>query len=364
LAEGSGFINELHVIFRNPFLHNEVLRKLDFLPIGFLEVPSCIQSVDVGIMENLSGRKQLMLKQRTIKNPIRARGVGLHTGHHGVMAMRPAPINTGIVFRRVDLDPVVEIPVHPHAVTETVLCTTLSQDAVKVSTVEHLMSALAGFGIDNLYIDLDSDEVPIMDGSASHFIFLLQSAGLVEQEAPKRFIRIKAPIRVDMDNGAWAQFEPYEGFRLSFSIDFDHPAFDDTANSLTIEFSSTSYLKEISRARTFGFMKDVEALRKRNLALGGSLENAIVLDDNGVMNPEGLRNQDEFVRHKVLDAVGDLYMIGSGIVGAFSAYKSGHALNNRLLRKLLETPASWEFTELSNGGEVISYEENPSALTA
>ena len=304
-----------------------------------------------------------MLKQRTIKNPIRARGVGLHTGHHGLMSMRPAPINTGIVFRRIDLDPVVEIPVHPNVVGETVLCTTLNQTGVKISTVEHLMSALAGFGIDNLYIDLDSDEVPIMDGSASHFIFLLQSAGIAEQNADKRFIRIKQTVRVETDKGAWAQFDPYEGFKLSFSIDFDHPAFDETANHLAIEFSSTSYLKEISRARTFGFMKDVEALRKRNLALGGSLENAIVLDENGVMNPEGLRNQDEFVRHKVLDAVGDLYMIGSGIVGSFSAYKSGHALNNRLLRTLLTNPDSWEFTALSDAGGAISYEENPGALS-
>jgi UDP-3-O-[3-hydroxymyristoyl] N-acetylglucosamine deacetylase len=304
-----------------------------------------------------------MLKQRTIKNPIRARGVGLHTGHHGLMSMRPAPVNTGIVFRRIDLDPIVEIPVHPNVVSETVLCTTLSQDGVKISTVEHLMSALAGFGIDNLYIDLDSDEVPIMDGSASHFIFLLQSAGILDQEENKRFIRIKQTVRIETDKGAWAQFDPYEGFRLSFSIDFDHPAFDETANHLTIEFSSTSYLKEISRARTFGFMKDVEALRKRNLALGGSLDNAIVLDENGVMNPEGLRNQDEFVRHKVLDAVGDLYMIGSGIVGSFSAYKSGHALNNRLLRTLLANPDSWEFTTLSDAAGAINYEENPGALS-
>lgn len=300
-----------------------------------------------------------MLKQRTIKNPIRAKGVGLHTGHHAHMTMRPAPVNTGIVFRRTDLDPVVDIHVSPDAVKETVLCTTLSQDGARVSTVEHLMSALAGFGIDNLYIDLDSDEVPIMDGSASHFIFLLQSAGIADQSAPKRFIRILLPVRVEAEGGAWAQFEPYEGFRLSFSIDFDHPAFDDTANHLTIDFSATSYLKEISRARTFGFMKDVEALRKRNLALGGSLENAIVLDETGVMNPEGLRNQDEFVRHKVLDAVGDLYMIGSGILGAFSAYKSGHALNNRLLRALLAQPECWEYVSLPSQAGAINYADNP-----
>ena len=303
-----------------------------------------------------------MLKQRTIKNPIRARGVGLHTGHHGLMTMSPAPVNTGIVFRRVDLDPVVSIPVSPEVVTETVLCTTLSKDGIKISTVEHLMSALAGFGIDNLYIDLDSDEVPIMDGSASHFIFLLQSAGIVDQEASKRFIRIIHPVRVETDQGAWAQFEPYDGFRLSFSIDFDHPAFEDTANHLAIEFSATTYLKEISRARTFGFMKDVEALRKQNLALGGSLDNAIVLDEDGVMNPEGLRNADEFVRHKVLDAVGDLYMVGSGIIGAFSAYKSGHALNNRLLRCLLAQSESWEYTVLPENNTTISYAENPNNL--
>lgn len=304
-----------------------------------------------------------MLKQRTIKNPIKARGVGLHTGQQGLMTMRPAPIDTGIIFRRVDRDPVVEIKVSPHAVSETVLCTTLSHQGAKISTVEHLMSALAGFGIDNLYIDLDSDEVPIMDGSASHFIFLLQSAGIAEQEADKRFIRIIQRVRVESDKGDWAQFDPYEGFKLDFGIDFKHPAFDETANRISIDFSSTSYLKEISRARTFGFMRDVEELRKRNLALGGSLDNAIVLDEEGVMNPEGLRNQDEFVRHKVLDAVGDLYMVGHGIVGAFSAYRSGHALNNKLLRQLLDTPEAWEYTSLSELSDVISYEENPGSIS-
>lgn len=286
------------------------------------------------------------MNQRTLANPIKAKGIGLHTGHESVMTLKPAPVNTGIVFRRVDCDPAVEFKITPDIVGETMLCTTivreLPQGRFKIATIEHLMSALAGVGIDNVIIDITSDEVPIMDGSASHFIFLLQSAGVEMQDAPKQFIRILKPVRVENDKGGWAEFHPYEGFRLNFSIDFDHPAFSATAEKMTLEFSSTSYFKEVSRARTFGFMKDMEMLRQKNLALGASLDNAIGLDDQGVMNKEGLRNKDEFVRHKILDAVGDLYMIGHPIIGEFTAHKSGHALNNQLLRALQSQPDAYE----------------------
>lgn len=293
------------------------------------------------------------MNQRTLANPIKAKGIGLHTGHESIMTLRPAPVDTGIVFRRVDLDPVVEFAVSPQIVGETMLCTTIVKDEeygrIKIATIEHLMSALAGVGIDNVYIDITSDEVPIMDGSASHFIFLIQSAGVQLQEAAKKFIRILKPVKVENEQGGTAEFSPYEGYRLNFSIDFDHPAFSSTAEKMSLEFSSTSYFKEVSRARTFGFFKDMEMLRERNLALGASLENAIGLDDQGVMNKEGLRNKDEFVRHKILDAVGDLYMIGHPIIGEFTAHKSGHALNNQLLRALLEQPEAYE---------VVSYEDN------
>lgn len=282
------------------------------------------------------------MNQRTIANPITARGVGLHTGHEAHMTLRPAPADTGIVFRRTDLDPVVEMPVSPELVGETTLCTTIVRDGAKIATIEHLMSALAGLGIDNLYIDIDADEVPIMDGSASHFIFLLQSAGLKTLDAPKKFVRIKRSVRVENDKGGWAEFHPYDGFRLTFSIDFDHPAFKQTAERMTLEFSSTAYFKEVSRARTFGFVKDIETLRQHNLALGASLDNAIGLDENGVMNEGGLRNRDEFVRHKILDAVGDLYMLGHPVLGEFRAHKSGHALNNQLLRALMAQPDAYE----------------------
>lgn len=275
------------------------------------------------------------------------------------MTLRPAPVNTGIVFRRVDFDPVIEFQVSPEIVGETMLCTTIVSDQpngrVKIATIEHLMSALAGVGIDNVYIDITSDEVPIMDGSSSHFIFLLQAAGIKNQQEPKKFIRILHPIRVENDKGGWAEFQPYSGFRLKFSIDFDHPAFHSTAEKMTLEFSSTSYFKEVSRARTFGFMKDMEMLRQKNLALGASLENAIGLDDQGVMNVEGLRNKDEFVRHKILDAVGDLYMIGHPILGEFIAHKSGHALNNQLLRALKSTPDAYEIVTFENSVAPIEY---------
>lgn len=299
------------------------------------------------------------MNQRTLANPIKAKGIGLHTGHESVMALRPAPPDTGIVFRRVDCNPVVEFRVSPSIVGETTLCTTIvseqGQERVKIATIEHLMSALAGVGIDNVYIDIDSDEVPIMDGSSSHFIFLLQAAGVQIQSAPKQFIRIIKSVRVENDKGGWAEFHPYNGFRLNFSIDFDHPAFSSTAEKMTLEFSSTSYFKEVSRARTFGFMKDMEMLRQQNLALGASLDNAIGLDDQGVMNTGGLRNKDEFVRHKILDAVGDLYMIGHPIVGEFTAHKSGHALNNQLLRALLDQPDAYELVTYEDDASPIQY---------
>ena len=289
------------------------------------------------------------MNQRTLANKIKAKGIGLHTGHESVMTLRPAPVNTGIVFRRVDCSPEIEFRVSPEIVGETTLCTTIihsdGEKTLKIATIEHLMSALAGVGIDNVYIDITSDEVPIMDGSSSHFIFLLQSAGIQIQDLPKKFVKILKPIRVENEKGGSAEFKPYEGYRLNFSIDFEHPAFQQTAEKMTLEFSSTAYFKEVSRARTFGFMKDMEMLRAQNLGLGASLKNAIGLDEEGVMNTEGLRDKDEFVRHKILDAVGDLYMLGHPIVGEFTAHKSGHALNNQLLRALLEQPDAYELVE-------------------
>lgn len=299
------------------------------------------------------------MKQKTLANPIKARGVGLHTGHEALMTLRPAPADTGIVFRRVDLSPAVEFPISPYLVQETTLCTTIVKEVethpVKIATIEHLMSALAGIGIDNLYIDIDSDEVPIMDGSASHFIFLLQAAGIEYQDAPKKFIRVLKHIRVENDKGGVAEFQPYEGYRLNFSIEFDHPAFEETAEKMTLDFSSTAYFKEVSRARTFGFMKDMERLRAQNLGLGAGLHNAIGLDENGVMNQEGLRDKDEFVRHKILDAVGDLFMAGHPIVGEFTAHKSGHALNNQLLRALMADSDAYEIVDYLDKEPPIEY---------
>jgi UDP-3-O-[3-hydroxymyristoyl] N-acetylglucosamine deacetylase len=297
-----------------------------------------------------------MLKQRTIKAVIKATGVGLHTGRKVVMTLRPAQPDTGIVFRRVDLDPPADIRASALAVTDTRLCSTVEGGGSKVATVEHLMSALAGLGIDNLYIDLAGPEVPIMDGSAAPFVFLLQSAGVTEQAAPKRFFRIRKPVEVH-DGDKWARFEPYEGFRLSFSIVFDHPVFDKSSQSVTVDFAETSYSKEVARARTFGFSQDVEAMRSMGLALGGSLDNAVVLDEYRILNADGLRYADEFVKHKVLDAVGDLYLVGHPVVGSFSAHKSGHALNNQLLRATLAQADAWE---------LVTYEreeEAPAALT-
>jgi UDP-3-O-[3-hydroxymyristoyl] N-acetylglucosamine deacetylase len=282
-----------------------------------------------------------MLRQRTLKHVTRATGVGLHSGEKVYLTLRPAPVDTGIVFRRVDLDPVVEIRADAALVTETMLCTGLSQGGGKVMTIEHLMSALAGLGIDNARIELSAPEVPIMDGSAGPFVFLLQSAGVVEQDAPKRFIRVLKPVEV-REGDKVARFEPHDGFRIGFTVEFDHPAIPASQSRAEVDFSTTSYVKEVSRARTFGFMRDLEFMRERNLGLGGSMDNAIVLDEYRVLNEDGLRYADEFVRHKILDAVGDLYLAGRPIIGAFEGFKSGHALNNKLVRALLAQPDAWE----------------------
>ena len=282
-----------------------------------------------------------MIKQRTLKNIIRATGVGLHSGEKVYLTLKPAPIDTGIVFVRADLDPVVQIPARAENVGETTMSTTLVSGDTKVDTVEHLLSAMAGLGIDNAYVELSASEVPIMDGSAGPFVFLIQSAGLEEQDAPKKFIRILREVTVE-DGDKRATFVPFEGFKVSFEIDFDHPVFRNRTQSASVDFSSTSFVKEVSRARTFGFMSDIEYLRKHNLALGGSVENAIVVDADGVLNEDGLRYEDEFVKHKILDAIGDLYLLGNSLIGEFRGFKSGHALNNRLLRSLIEQQDAWE----------------------
>jgi UDP-3-O-[3-hydroxymyristoyl] N-acetylglucosamine deacetylase len=283
-----------------------------------------------------------MLKQRTLKSITRATGVGLHSGVKVTLVLRPAAPDTGIVFRRVDLEPPVELKADPYGVGDTRMASCLEKDGVKLGTVEHLMSALAGLGIDNLYIEVDAAEIPIMDGSAGPFVFLLQSAGVEEQNAAKKFIRVRKPVEVK-DGDKWARLDPYDGFRLSFSILFNHPAVDQSGTRVEIDFAEDSYIRDIARARTFGFTQDVEALRSQGLALGGSMDNAIVMDEYRVLNAEGLRLPDEFVRHKVLDAIGDLYIAGHPILGAFSAYKSGHALNNVLLRALLADATAWEW---------------------
>ncbi len=282
-----------------------------------------------------------MIRQRTLKNVIGATGVGLHTGKKVYLTLRPAPVGTGIVFRRVDLDPVAEIAASLERVSDTRLSTTLEHNGVRVSTVEHLMSAFAGLHIDNAIVELDSDEVPIMDGSAAVFVFLIQSAGIETQTAAKRFIRIKDPVEI-REGDKWARFEPFEGFKVSFSIDFNHPTMQSSGQQATVDLSEVSFAKEVSRARTFGFLQDVEALQEAGLARGGSLDNAIVMDDYRVINDDGLRYGNEFVKHKILDAIGDLYLLGCPLIGAFSAHKSGHGLNNRLLRTLAQQRASWE----------------------
>ena len=282
-----------------------------------------------------------MIRQCTLKNVIKATGIGLHTGRKIYLSLRPAPANTGIVFRRVDLDTAVQIKACPQNVGDTTLSTTLGRGEARVSTVEHLLSAMAGLGIDNAYVDLSAPEVPIMDGSAGPFVFLIQSAGIEEQNAPKRFIRIRESVVVE-ECDKWARFEPFEGFKVSFSIEFNHPVFHNGTSEAMVDFSTTSFVKEVSRARTFGFMRDLERLRERNLALGGSLDNAIVIDDYRVLNEDGLRYEDEFVKHKVLDAIGDLYLLGHSLIGSFSGHKSGHALNNKLLNALVARKGAWE----------------------
>jgi UDP-3-O-[3-hydroxymyristoyl] N-acetylglucosamine deacetylase len=300
-----------------------------------------------------------MLKQRTLKSVIRASGVGLHSGVKVNMVLRPAAPNTGIVFRRVDLDPVVDLPASALEVGDTRMCSCLEREVggvrAKVGTIEHLMSALAGLGVDNAYVDLDAAEVPILDGSASPFVFLIQSAGIDEQPVPKKFIRVKRRIEVresDRSGDKWARFDPYDGYRLNFSILFNHPAIDRTGQEVTIDFAEQSYVREVSRARTFGFMQEVEWLRENGLAQGGGLDNAVVLDEFRVLNADGLRYSDEFVKHKVLDAIGDLYLLGHPLLASFTAHKSGHALNNLLARELLAHPDAWEF---------VSFEEESQA---
>jgi len=295
-----------------------------------------------------------MIKQRTLKNIVRATGVGLHTGEKVYLTLRPAAPNTGIVLRRIDLEKVVEIKADPYAVKDTRLSSCLEKDNARVQTVEHLMSAFAGLGIDNVYVDLSAGEVPIMDGSASPFVFLIQSAGIEQQSAAKKFIRILKPVEVKADD-KWVKFEPYQGFRVDFSIDFKHPVFADRNRRVLVDFEQTSYVKEVSRARTFGFMQDVETLRSQGLALGGSLDNAIVMDEYRILNLDGLRYEDEFVKHKALDAIGDLYLLGRPLIGAFTAFKSGHALNNQLLRCLLERQDAWEEISFQSRSEAPAF---------
>ncbi len=282
-----------------------------------------------------------MLNQRTLKTTIRATGIGLHSGRKVFMTLRPAAPNTGIVFRRVDLAEPVDIEARAENVGDTMLGTTLVNGDVKVSTVEHLLSAFAGLGVDNAFVEVSAVEVPIMDGSAGPFVFLLQSAGIEEQTVPKRFVRIRKSIEV-RDGDKWARFDPFNGFKVNFEIEFDHPTFRRHTQRASMDFSTTSFLREVSRARTFGFMRDLETLRSRNLALGGTLDNAIVLDDFKVLNEDGLRYEDEFVKHKILDAIGDLYLLGHSLIGEFSGFKSGHGLNNKLLRALIADESAWE----------------------
>ena len=289
-----------------------------------------------------------MLKQRTLKGIVSTVGIGVHSGKRVNLTLRPAAVDTGIVFSRVDHDPIVEIKAEPKNVGETVLSTSLVKDGVKISTIEHLMSAFAGLGIDNAYVDIDASEIPIMDGSAAPFIFLIQSAGIEIQHSPKKLVKIKKAVRFENKYG-WAELSPYDGFKISFEIDFDHPAVKDTRQSMEHDLSKESYNTEISRARTFGFMRDVELMRSKNLGLGGSLGNAVVLDEYRILNKDGLRYKDEFVKHKMLDAVGDLYTLGYGIIGAYHGHKSGHAINNLLLLELLKHEDAWEIVTVGEG---------------
>lgn len=282
-----------------------------------------------------------MIRQRTLKSIVKATGVGLHGGRKVQLVLRPAAPDAGIVFHRVDLEPSVDLPADPYSVCDTRMCSGLERDGAKVGTVEHLMSALAGLGVDNLHVDVDAPEIPILDGSAGPFVFLVQSAGIEEQAAPKRFLRVTKPVEVREDD-KWVRLEPYDGFRLDFSIVFNHPAIDKTSTDVRVDFAEHSYVRDVARARTFGFMQDVEFMRAHGLALGGSLDNAIVMDEYRVLNADGLRYADEFVKHKVLDAIGDLYLCGHPLLAAYSAHKSGHALNNQVLRALLEDRSAWE----------------------
>ncbi|MGX9218014.1 UDP-3-O-acyl-N-acetylglucosamine deacetylase [Massilia varians] len=295
-----------------------------------------------------------MLKQRTIKQVVRTTGVGVHSGTKVELTLRPAPPGAGITFRRVDYDPIVAIPIAADVVGETRMATVLIKDNARVSTVEHLMSACAGLGIDNLTVDVTAEEIPIMDGSAASFVFLLQQAGLEEQDAPKRFIRVLKDVEIRQGSGnneKWARLSPYDGFKLDFFIEFNHPAVDGTMQRASVDFGDVSYVHDVARARTFGFMQDVETLRGMGLARGGSLENAIVMDEYRILNADGLRYEDEFVRHKILDAIGDLYIVGHPLLASYTAYKSGHALNNELLRKLLATPDAYEWVEFDSLSE-------------
>ncbi|WP_439113631.1 UDP-3-O-acyl-N-acetylglucosamine deacetylase [Hydrogenophaga sp.] len=298
-----------------------------------------------------------MLAQRTLKSLTKAVGVGLHSGQRVELTLRPAPPDTGIVFRRVDLPEPVEIAVTATSVTDTRLASTISNGGVKVHTIEHLMSAAAGLGLDNLYVDITAEEVPILDGSSASFVYLLQSAGIVMQKAPKRFIRVTRPVEVREGEGSnlkWARLDPYHGYKLSFEIEFDHPAVSSTGQRVEFDFGSGTYAREIARARTFGFTRDVEMMRSHGLAMGGGLDNAIVMDDVKVLNADGLRYQDEFVKHKILDAIGDLYIVGKPLLAAYSAFRSGHAMNNQLLRALLAQPDAYD---------IVSFERDRDAPT-
>jgi len=301
-----------------------------------------------------------VIRQRTLKVTIRATGVGLHTGKKVFLTLNPAPVDTGIVFRRTDISPAAVIPSNALSVRNTQLATRLyNDDDVHVSTIEHVMAAFAGLGIDNCYVDVSANEIPIMDGSAAPFVYLIQSAGIQEQAAAKKFIRITKPVEVRVDD-KWARFDPFNGFKVDFTIDFDHPVFKKESQRLCVDFSKTSFVKDISRARTFGFMRDIEELRKNNLALGGSVENAIVIDDYRILNAEGLRYKNEFVRHKILDGIGDIYLMGHSMIGAFSGYKSGHELNNLLVREMLKQEQCWETVVFDNenvGTSPVSYDQ-------
>ena len=298
-----------------------------------------------------------MIRQRTLRNSIKATGVGLHTGDKVLLTLCPAPVDTGIVFRRTDLNPVAEIPARADLVGETTLSTCLIHGDARVSTVEHLLSAMAGLGVDNAYVDVTAPEIPIMDGSAAPFVFLLQSAGIVEQHAAKKFIRVRKEVTVT-DGDKTASFLPLEGFKISFGIDFDHPVFKHRAATTEIDFSTTSFVREVSRARTFGFVEEIEYLRSKGLARGGSMDNAVVIDDYKVLNHGGLRYDDEFVKHKVLDAIGDLYLLGYSLIGEYRAFKSGHALNNHALRALIANKDAWEMVTFEDVEQApISYQQ-------